>query len=262
MNTTSGKASTFAFSAPSSPLGATKTRIYAHRGASAVEPENSLPAFVRARADGADGVELDVRLCASGDLFVFHDKDLRRLGGRRDRFDALDYAQVRSLRLTSGVGVPSLPEVFEAVGPDMIVNVELKTDALVSRSTPRLLAAVAKTLQVVARPERVILSSFNPLAVAGAAVMMPKIARALLFESDGPVWARGQRLTPFMPLQAVHPQNHLCTAKALRGWKAHGFAVNVWTVDDPARQRELASWGVDGIITNNPAAARANLNER
>lgn len=251
MNTSFGKAST----GSDTP----KTRIYGHRGASASEPENSLRAFERARADGADGVELDVRLCAGGELFVFHDKDLRRLAGRPERFDALDAAQVRSLKLTSGVGVPSLPEVFEAVGLDMFVNVELKTDALASRTLYRLLAAVAKVLKAVPRPERVILSSFNPLAVAAAALVMPQVARGLLFESDGPLWARGQALIPVMPLQAVHPQNHLCTATAVALWKARGLAINVWTVDDSARQRELAAWGVDGIITNNPRAARANL---
>ncbi|MDX2021649.1 MAG: glycerophosphodiester phosphodiesterase [Deltaproteobacteria bacterium] len=257
MNTTSGQPSAFA-SRTSGDIDA-KTRIYGHRGASACEPENSLPAFARARSDGADGVELDVRLCASGELFVFHDKDLRRLAGRPERFDALDYGQVRSLTLSSGVGVPSLPEVFEAVGPDMFVNVELKTDALASRALPRLVAAVAKTLGGVPRPERVILSSFNPLAVLASAVAMPRIARGLLFESDGPLWARGQALIPVMPLQAVHPQNHLCTAAAVAMWKARGLAINVWTVDDPQRQRELVALGVDGIITNNPAAARANL---
>lgn len=234
-------------------------KIFGHRGSSASAPENSLEAFSQARADGADGVELDVRLCGTGELFVFHDRDLRRLGGRDIAFDQLPNSEVRSLKLTSGVGIPTLTEVFEACGDDMFVNVEIKTDHLWRPALHRLIREVSGTLRQIRYPERVILSSFNPLAVAAATLAMPTIARGLLFESDGPMWARGQPLIPLMQLQAVHPQNHLCTSDKVARWKARGLSVNVWTVDDPLRQRELAAWGVDGIITNNPASARKVL---
>jgi glycerophosphoryl diester phosphodiesterase len=235
------------------------TKIYGHRGASSLAPENSLEAFSRARSDRADGVELDVRLCATGELFVFHDKDLKRLGGRDIAFDRLTKSEVRSTRLKSGVGIPTLLEVFEACGDDMIVNVEIKTDHLWRPSMHALIRALRTELSQVRDPERVILSSFNPLAVAAAAFAMPTIARGLLFETDGPLWARGQPLIPLMSLQAVHPQNQLCTSDKVERWKSKGLAVNVWTVDDPQRQRELSQWGVDGIITNDPAGARAVL---
>ena len=234
-------------------------RVFGHRGASSLAPENSLEAFARARDDGADGVELDVRLCATGEVLVFHDKDLRRLGGRPERFDALSFAELRALKLTSGVMIPTLHEVFEACGPSMFVNVEIKTDHLWSPSLHRLLSALARTLATVANPERVILSSFNPLAVAATNLVMPHLARGLLFESDGPLWARAEKLIPALRLQAVHPQNHLVTEASMARWKARGLAVNVWTVDDPGRLRTLAAFGVDGIITNNPAAARTAL---
>ena len=74
--------------------------IIGHRGASAHAPENSLEAFSRAAADGADGVELDVLRCATGEVVVFHDDDLARLGGRAERIAALSLAELRALRLT------------------------------------------------------------------------------------------------------------------------------------------------------------------
>lgn len=234
-------------------------RIFGHRGASFLAPENSLEAFARARADGADGVELDVRLCGTGEVLVFHDKDLRRLGGRPERLEALPFAELRALKLTSGVMIPTLPEVFEACGPSLFVNVEIKTDHLWRPSLHRLLSALARTLATVATPERVILSSFNPLAVAATNLVMPHLARGLLFESDGPLWARAEKLIPALRLQAVHPQDHLVTEASVARWKARSLAVNVWTVDDPERLRALAILGVDGIITNNPAAARRAL---
>src|SRR5438874_1738897 len=59
--------------------------VIGHRGASSREPENSVAAFRRAAVDGADGVELDVLCCGTGEVVVFHDDDLLRLGGRPDR---------------------------------------------------------------------------------------------------------------------------------------------------------------------------------
>src|SRR6476646_11792945 len=66
--------------------------IIAHRGASAIETENTVGAFARARADGADGVELDVMTCGTGELVVFHDDDLTRLAGRPDRIPDTSFA--------------------------------------------------------------------------------------------------------------------------------------------------------------------------
>src|SRR5262245_51072470 len=100
--------------------------VIGHRGASAREPENSVEAFARARADGADGVELDVLRCASGEVVVFHDDDLARLGGRPERVDTLSLAALREVRLERGARIPTLEEAFEACGPTLLVNVELK----------------------------------------------------------------------------------------------------------------------------------------
>lgn len=238
-----------------------QTLIFGHRGASSDAPENSLEAFARARADGADGVELDVRLCGSGEVIVFHDADLCRLGGQQERVADLPLWALQARPLISGASIPTLKEVFEACGPDMLVNVEIKADGLIRLELKRLLAAVARVLAQVSRPERVILSSFNPLAVLGASRVMPNIMRGLLFEAEGPLWARAQAVAPWLPIQAVHPQDKLCTPQSVARWKAHGYAINVWTVDDPERQHALVRMGVDGIITNKPGAARKLMDE-
>jgi len=71
--------------------------IIGHRGASAVESENSVAAFARARADGADGVELDAMICGTGEVVVFHDDDLARLGGRPERIGETSFAVLRGV---------------------------------------------------------------------------------------------------------------------------------------------------------------------
>jgi glycerophosphoryl diester phosphodiesterase len=67
------------------------------------------------------------------------------------------------------------------------------------------------------------------------------------------------RLLPVLRPTAVHPENGLCTPDAVVGWRRRGYAVNVWTVDEPGRLAALAAMGVSGIITNQPARARAAL---
>ncbi len=86
--------------------------VIGHRGASAREPENSLPAFRRAALDGADGVELDVLCCATGEVVVFHDDDLLRLAGRPYRVAGLPWAALREVRLSGGATIPTLEEAL------------------------------------------------------------------------------------------------------------------------------------------------------
>ena len=234
--------------------------VIGHRGASAHEPENSLRAFRRAATDGADGVELDVLCCATGEVVVFHDDDLTRLGGGRpDRIDHLPFAEVRRVTLAGGVGIPTLEEALEACGPDLLVNVELKTAGLRDRSVPRLIDGVAAALARARAEERVLVSSFSPVAVWLWRHRRPRVKCGLLFEREAPrplreAWAL-RVIHPF----AAHPEQVLCDAPSVRRWHAAGYAVNTWTADDPQRLRELRDIGVDGIITNDPAAARTSL---
>ena len=127
------------------PVGAAPL-VIGHRGASARAPENSVEAFARARADGADGVELDVLRCASGEVVVFHDDDLARLADRPERIDALPLAELRRVDLRGGARIPTLEEAFEACGPDLLVNVELKAAFLGAGRLGALVDGVAAVL--------------------------------------------------------------------------------------------------------------------
>ena len=86
-------------------------RIWAHRGASAHAPENTLDAFELTRSAGADGIELDVRLDRDGNVVVFHDRDLQRLCGRPGRIEDLYASECQQLRV-AGARVPLLADVF------------------------------------------------------------------------------------------------------------------------------------------------------
>ena len=234
--------------------------LIAHRGSSALEPENSLAAFRRAAADGADGVELDVLCCATGEVIVFHDDDLARLGGRPERIADLPYAQLRELRLSSGAALPTLDEALEACGPRLLVNVELKTTTgLLGGPIAALADRVAAIVRGAAAGDRVLVSSFHPLAVRAWMRRAPDVPAALLFEGGSGLPLRRAWASVWLRPFALHPEWTLCTREAVGRWHARGYAVNVWTVDDPARLRALADMGVDGVITNDPAAARKAL---
>lgn len=234
--------------------------VIGHRGASALAPENSREAFQRAAADGADGVELDVLRCASGEPVVFHDDDLRRLGDRPERIAALSLEGVRAVRLASGATIPTLDEALEACGPRLLVNVELKAMGDPWSEIRALVRAVAAVVDVPALRERVLVSSFHPYALRAWRRQAPAVAAGLLFEQDAPLPLRRAWTLPLLDVASVHPEARLCDAATVRRWHRRGLRVNVWTVDAPAELARLAGLGVDGIISNDPAAARRALN--
>jgi len=230
--------------------------VIAHRGASRDAPENTLAAFRLAGELGADGVELDVQRCASGEVVVFHDDDLERLAGRCQRVDALPLDALREVDLGAGQTIPTLEEALAQLAPRMLVNVELKTAGLSDRG---LLAAVATILHRHAATPRVLVSSFNPAALARFARLAPEVPIGLLFHSEQRLPLRRAWPARLLRPLALHPESKLVDAIALGGWRRQGYLVHTWTVDDPREMAALIALGVDAIITNQPARLRALL---
>jgi glycerophosphoryl diester phosphodiesterase len=236
-----------------------RTLVLGHRGASAEAPENTLAAFRLAVAQGADGVELDVWRCATGEVVVAHDEDLARVGGSPLRLPDTALRELRAVDVGAWKGarfrgerIPLLAEVLEAL-PGAVVNVELK-----SRGGRELglAQAVAEVIHRARAEARVVVSSFDWRLVGAFRLASPDVPTGLLFEGRGAwrlrVWAGIRSLRP----TAVHPDAALATAARVRAWTAAGLAVNVWTVDDPAQATKLAHAGAASVITNVPALVR------
>jgi glycerophosphoryl diester phosphodiesterase len=233
-------------------------RILGHRGASADAPENTLRAFELALVQGADGVELDVRLCASGEVVVFHDATLERLVGLPGRVAETPWSTLRTLEVRTSTGkapIPLLSEVLEALPRTAFVNVELKGNA----GWFRLATQVARMLLEGKHEQHVVVSSFHPLCLLALAARAPNLRRGYLLEPEEPFWLESGVLLPLLGRDAVHPADSQLTLERLHRWHAGGREVAVWTVDDPARARTLAAWGVDSLITNRPGLLRAAL---
>jgi glycerophosphoryl diester phosphodiesterase len=229
--------------------------LLGHRGASARQLENTMAAFEAARADGADGVELDVRLSRDGELVVFHDQDLRRLAGRMDRVIALTARELAAVELRGGERIPTLADALAATAP-RLVNIEIKPPPPTHlRETVR---QVARTVQATGAAGRVIISSFDLLVVALIRTTTT-LRTGLLFHRRQPLPLRRAWLAPALRPHALHPERTLVDRDSMASWRRRGYQVNAWTADAPDEVRRLARLGVDAIITNDPAAARAAL---
>lgn len=242
----------------------TKNRVlvFGHRGASAYAPMNTLPAFELAAAQGADGIELDAHRTRDGHIVIVHDYTVDKTTDGSGCVTDMTLAQVRALDAGSwfgdafrGTRVPTLDEVFEAVGQRLYVNVELKSE---SSETDGLEQAVADVIARHNMQRRVIVSSFNPLALARFRALMPDVPTGFLYDAavgDPLSLLRAVGLT----VEALHPHQALLDAGLMVLARTHGWWVNAWTVNDPARAVELRGVGVDMVMTDNPDTVRRAL---
>jgi len=233
--------------------------VIAHRGAARLAPENTLAAFRLAADLGADAVELDARLTADGEVVVLHDKLLDRTTNgsgpvsqrTRHELQALD-AGARFSPDFAGERIPTLDQVFEAVGSRLLINVELKN---YDSAFDRLVAQVSSRVRAHGLQRRVLLSCFSPISLWTAHLIAPEIPRALLLYAGQPRWMRAvfPRITY---CQAHHPQDPVTDLRLLESLRRGGRRVNVWTVNSEGRMRELLAFGCDGLITDVPDTAR------
>ncbi len=195
--------------------------IIGHRGLPKRFPDNTLAGVLAALTAGADGVEVDVRVCADGEWVCHHDP---RRGGKQ--IAAWDLADLRR------EAVPSFAEMAAAVPPERWLFVEVKPlpRAMARRRLPALAAFVAGR----AAHTRVLSSSRVVLDEVGEA--MPAVARSLVFAGLPAQFPDAVGLSP----------KHTLVERLLEV----GRALHPWTVNRPTRMRELARLGVASITTN------------
>lgn len=233
--------------------------LIAHRGDLAHAPENTLPAFRQAVEKGADGVELDAKLTSDGHVVVFHDMTVDRTTNGHGKLASFTLESIRNLDAGSwfdekfkGTQVPLLEEVFETVGRDRLINIELT-----NYSTPRdgLVEHVCALINRHANQKQILFSSFFASNLKQAALLLPEIPRGLLaMPGIAGVWARSFGFT-LGEYQALHP--HISSVSREQVQRVHRLKrrVHVWTANAPEEIKKLRDWGVDAIFTDNPASA-------
>lgn len=233
--------------------------ILAHRGDKSYAPENTLPSFSQAIQKGADGVELDAKLTSDGHVIVIHDSSVDRTTNGKGRVASFTLEGIRKLdagkwftKKFTGTQVPLLEEVFEIVGKDKMINIEL-TNYFAPRDG--LTVKVCDLIKRHNNRSQILFSSYFPSNLKIAAQILPEIPRGLLaFPGFLGLWARSFGFM-FGDYQALH--SHISNTSREQMQRAHRLKrrVHVWTVNTPEELNQLKEWGADGIFTDDPAMA-------
>jgi glycerophosphoryl diester phosphodiesterase len=225
-----------------SPRRGSRPQVLAHRGASSYEYQNSLAAFRRAVALGADGVELDIHACLDGALLVHHDAEVPGIGG----IPELPSAAFADYRLPNGEPIPTLAQALEVLA-SFAVWIELKT--LPARWDAALLGAIAES----PTPSLCAVHSFDHRIIARMGARQPALRRGVLLASyllDTPAALRAAGAS------ALWQEAHLIDAELVESVHAAGCTVVAWTVDDATVAGRLTRLGVDALCTNYPDTIR------
>jgi glycerophosphoryl diester phosphodiesterase len=249
-------------------LGGSRPLVLAHRGGCTLGPENTLTAFERGFAAGADGFEIDVRRSRDGEMVVIHDETVDRTtdgrgpvasmtAGELARVDAAYWfgpEEAYPLR-GRGIGIPRLADVLTAF-PDAVFIVELKED---DAESARRAVDVVRAAHAV---DRVMIGSFHrrslglvrrlePDMPTGAATSETQLAMYLSRLGLPLLWPQYKA---FQVPESFGP-TRVVTPRFVRTAHGAGVPVQVWTVNDEQDMRRLLSWGVDALITDQPGLA-------
>lgn len=222
-------------------------RIYAHRGASIEHPENTLLAFSRAIDLGVYGVELDVHLSSDEVPVVIHDERVDRTTNGTGAVAELPLAELQLLDAGDGTRIPSLEEVLDLVGAAVHVDIEVKAAA----AADAVLAVTAR------RPAlRYAVSSFDHTVLehVKSRTSNVEVWPLTIGASDQAIAVAHDLGSSYL---AMHEQ--FVNAEILDYLRGRSIEAWVWTVNDPARARELATMGVAGICTDDPGGLQSLL---
>ncbi len=252
-------------------LAGPEPRIFAHRGASAGAPENTLEAFRVAWEQGAPYLEMDVRSSADGAVMVIHDASVSRTTGRRGRIENMTFGDIRRLDAGytftpdhgrtfpyrgKGIAIPTLEEVLNAF-PEARLNIEIKPSrAGLERAVLDIIRRHGAESRVfVAAHEHELIERFRALDGDVLTGFSKKEVREFLSRVKGKGFDGYRPQGVALQVPEYFGLRRILSPAFIDA--AHRFEreVHVWTVNQPLRMKRLLGWGVDGIMTDDPARA-------
>jgi len=216
---------------------------YAHRGANSHELENTIPAFKKAILLGLPGIEIDTVSTKDGVVVCSHNFDLERNTNGFGYIHQMNYKDIKNLNvLAKKESICTLEDVFNKLGNDTLINIEIKTHKLFDLKTAY---HVVKCIKRAERSQRVIVSSFNAFTLRVVKILNKTIKTGFILQ-----------LGEFLPLMFIahpdyiHPRGDIVTKDLLAYAKKKGLRINVWTVNTKPAIDWLLEQNVDGIITD------------
>jgi glycerophosphoryl diester phosphodiesterase len=220
-----------------------------------------MAAFRLAKEKGAPGVELDIHLTADGKLIVIHDHTTTRVApGTSLNVEESTTAQLQAVDIGSWKGAqwkgerpPLLSELFEELGKDLYFDVEIKSGKAEDKGLEAALAKLLADFRYGA--ERIVVSSFNPIAIKRFKALCPRVPTAIIYCIDDgvpPYLRRGEGR--WIGHSDFLKPKHTQATKAGLAWGrlTGGRKVIPWTIDDPAIAERVLTIGCDGVISNMP----------
>ncbi|MBX7173979.1 MAG: hypothetical protein K1X72_23615 [Pyrinomonadaceae bacterium] len=252
--------------------------IIAHRGASAVAPENTLAAFQKAIQEGADGLEFDVRIAKDGVPIVFHDATLRRTAQKKigvthftaeelSRIDVGSWFNLKNPKKAdasfSNEMIPSLEKFLEFLGDYQgLLYLELKC------KDSEIATLVKNVTEIVRKSKlfpKIIIKSFKLEAIAETKKLLPEVRTAALFAPEIMTLLKKQTrlIEKAKDCLADELSLHfsLATQKIVAEAEKEGMPTIIWTADHPVWVKRASEIGLKAIITNNPARLLAKRHE-
>ena len=237
-------------------IGPQRDEVQAHRGASAIAPENTIAAFRAAAEAGAKWVELDVALSADGTLVVIHDDSVDRTSSGKGSLGELTGTEIGALDAGAwfdprfaGERIPTLGETIAALGElGLSANVEIKQHKH-HKSLDQLVRAVQADISKRAASTQIMISSFDPEALKAMHALEPELEMAMLWGRPPEDWA--EQLAA-IPATTIHMHFKALSIGLLEETTKRGIKVRAWTCNDPVQLVSFWGAGLSGVITDNP----------
>lgn len=225
---------------------------FAHRGASALAPENTLAAFQKAVDLGCEWIETDLRLTSDGFPVLIHDETLERTTSGAGRVGDITLGRLLALdaggwfsRNFRGERVPSLEEALQWGRHRCSFNLEIKEEERIDQ----LVSHLGRRFRKHQALDGILFSSFHAGALRRIRAAIPSARLGWLASKH----TRGlSALNRAVGLAALHPKERLVTRRLIRRCHRLGLATHVWVVNRPRRIREMEQLGVDGVMTDDP----------
>jgi glycerophosphoryl diester phosphodiesterase len=238
--------------------------LFAHRGLSSLAPENTMAAFKLAREMGIPGVELDVHMTKDGKLAVIHDPTTARVASTTLEVERSTWKEVSSLDIGSwkdkkwkGERIIELRELFEEFGESFYYDVELKSSIAGDFGLEATVAACLRDAfsSTGGLTGRIMVSSFNPMALARFKYLSPAIPTAIIWSSDSdvPAYLRHGEGRWIGKVDALKPDRTKVRRASSFRWRNFGrYPILPWTVDEAEEAARLLDLGCEGVISNRP----------
>ncbi len=217
-----------------------------HRGAKGHQPENTLPSFQKAFSQNADGIELDVHICKTGEVVVIHDFTVDRTTNGTGLISEFSLADLKKLKIEKQFQIPTLEEVLEIVPSGKLINIELKGKNTAKPIVKIIENAIAKNQF---SNNNFLISSFDHEQLRQAFCLNSKLNFGVLTEDD---LETAMEVAREILAKAIHPHFSLLTEQNVQEIQKQGFKIFPWTVNETEDIERIKDYKVNGIITDFP----------